>query len=226
MIHIYCFNYMQSMLYIYVDSSCTYVHNRPPAELPRIFERGVWLQGGGSYLALNSVPLNLGGGISFSLSFRSLSPSGTIFYLTDNNLMGYVTAHLSEGRVWLEYSQTGLDTIRVQTTYSYIDGEWYGLTVQLNQQGAVLTVNGTEIVQGGPSIVMPGAFNSTNYLFIGGLSPEVENVVETLRPSLSGCVRDVYVDDQLLDLQENIGSSRVSLGGCPEQVSHREMLTI
>ncbi len=133
--------------------------------------------------------------------------------------MAYIAVYLSNSRVWLDYSQTGLDSLRVQTANSYSDGEWYTLSVQVNQQYAMLTVNGTEVVQDGSSIIMPRAFNSSNYLFIGGVSPEVENIVETLRPSLSGCIRDVSVNNQLLDLQDNAGSNRVSLGGCPEEVS-------
>ena len=179
----------------------------------------MWLQGAGSYLALSSGPFTLTEGISFSLSFRTFASSGTIFYLTDSNLMAYIAVYLSNSRVWLDYSQTGLDSLRVQTANSYSDGEWYTLSVQVNQQYAMLTVNGTEVVQDGSSIIMPRAFNSSNYLFIGGVSPEVENIVETLRPSLSGCIRDVSVNNQLLDLQDNAGSNRVSLGGCPEEVS-------
>ncbi len=43
--------------------------------------------------------------------------------------------------------------------------------------------------------------------------------METFKPSLPGCVRDISIDDQSLDLQQNTDSYRVSLGGCPEQVS-------
>ncbi len=31
----------------------------------------------------------------------------------------------------------------------------------------------------------------------------MEEVVETIKPFLPGCVRDISIDDQLLDLQQN-----------------------
>ncbi len=207
--------YVCTHIYTHMHSHC-----RPPADLPRAFETGVWLQGAGSFLALNSARLSLDGGVSVSLSFRTLKPSGTILYLTSSDLVAYIIVYVDNGWVWLDYSQTGLDRTRIRTTSTYTDGQWYALSVQLNQQGVVLTVNGTDVVQGGSPTIMPGAFNSTNYLFIGGVSPQVEEVVETLRPSLSGCVREISINDQLLDLQQNTNSYRVSLGGCPEQVSY------
>ncbi len=180
----------------------------------------MWLQGAGSFLTLNPAPLSIEGGVSVALSFRTLTPSGTILYLTSSDLVAYVIVYADNGWVWLDYSQTGLDRIRIRSTSTYADGQWYALSVRLDQQGVVLTVNGTDVVQGGSPTIMPGAFNSTNYLFIGGVSPRVEEVVETLKPSLPGCVRDISIDDQLLDFQQNTDSYRVSLGGCPEQVSY------
>ncbi len=185
-IHTYSYVYMQSHTRVYVRTFTTHMHThcRPPADLPWAFATGVWLQGAGSFLALNPVPLCIEGGVSVSLSFRTLTPSGTILYLTSSDLVAYVIVYVDNGWVWLDYSQTGLDRIRMP----------------LNQQGVVLTVNGTDVVQGGSPTIMPGAFNSTTYLFIGGVSPRVEEDVETIKPFLPGCVRDISIDDQLLDL--------------------------
>ena len=126
---------------------------------------------------------------------------------------------LMDGRLVLEYSQTGMDLSRVSTSATYSGGQWYNLMVDVSQQGARLSVNDTEVVSMGAPTIMPGAFNSSNYLFIGGLSPLVEGVVNTMRPSLPGCVRDVAINNQLLDLGQNMDSHLEVLGGCPAQVS-------
>jgi len=194
--------------------------SRPPADFPRVFESGSWFYGVGSYLTLNIPPLGLQEGTSrLSLSFRTHSPSGTLIYLTSTDLVEYLTVYLYNGQVVLEYSQTGMASSQIQSSTRYDDGTWYSVSVDLTQINVGLTVNGTAIGTQSVSIIMPGAFNNTNSLLIGGLSPEIENIVATGRPSLPGCVRDVVINGQQLNLAQNIASSRVSLGGCPAQVA-------
>ena len=119
----------------------------------------------------------------------------------------------------LEYSQTGLEFTRVQTTSMYNDGRWYSVGVVIDQQGVALTVNGTETVTGEAPTFMSGTFNSSNMVFVGGVSPQVEAVLNSSRASLPGCVRDLSINDDLLNLQEGVELYRVVLGGCPAQVS-------
>ncbi len=99
-----------------------HTHCRPPADLPRAFETGVWLLGAGSFLALNPVPLSIEGGVSVSLSFRTLTPSGTILYLTSSDLVAYVIVYVDNGWVWLDY-WIGQDTYAVEPTRCCVDCE-------------------------------------------------------------------------------------------------------
>ena len=186
-----------------------------------MFESGAWLQGAGSFLLLNapSTSIDIEFGTELTFSFRTLSQDGTILYITDANLVSYITVFLLEGLVVLEYSQTGLESTRIQTTSTYSDGLWYSVSIIIDQQGVVLTVNGTEMVTGEAPTFMSGTFNSSNMFFIGGVSPQVEAVLNTSRASLPGCVRDVSIDDELLNLEDGAELYRVVLGGCPAQVS-------
>lgn len=203
-------SYVTSLSFLYNNT------HRPPAEVPRLFESGAWLQGAESFILLDIPSIEFGS--EFTFSFRTHSQDGTILYIINQNYVSYLTVFLYNGLVMLEYSQTGLDITQLQTTSTYSDNQWYAVSVVIEEQAVRLTVNNTETLSGNGPIFMLGAFNDTNYVFIGSTPPIVDKISAS-RYSIPACVRDFVFNDELLNLRNYTSAHRVEVGRCPSQVS-------
>ena len=112
--------------------------------------------------------------LSVEFAFRSLAENGLLLQVFSENMARYVSLSLSAGRVVLELS--AFDFISIETASSFNTGLWYTVSANITQTDATLVVNGTETVTAPlPSLVQQ--FNTSAELFVGGLTPAVEELV-------------------------------------------------
>ena len=203
---------------------------RPPAEPPRQFENGVWLQGPDSLIVGNltsQIPPTTST-FEMSFAFRTFTSGGMLIYLMDATSMHYVLVYFSEGRVFLNMSLTGLDLNHLNTTNTYNDGQWYaigivveGSSITLTVGSEVKTVNAQFAATFDPrEIVLIGSpFQTMAGEIITQLAAALGDGSSVLRYSIPGCFRSLRLNGVMVNISESaVVQQRVSLDGCPAEV--------
>ena len=90
--------------------------------------------------------------------------------------MQYAALFLSGGRVVMEFSLTGLEVARLETSAVYNDGQWYYVTAELHRQNGSLVVNSTEVLRGSISNLL-GDFAPYDIFWVGGLTSDVQMIM-------------------------------------------------
>lgn len=153
---------------------CSLSHSRPPAESPRVFENGTWLQGGGSFVHL-STPLP-SSQLRVEFAFRTFAEDGLLFQVFSLDTAQSVVVFLSGGRVAMEFSLSVFDLTHLETSQAYNNGEWYSVIAELDGRNGTLVVNSTEILTE-QSLSLVGSFSPAPQVYIGGLPPQLQSTV-------------------------------------------------
>ena len=210
----------------------TCVQYRPPAELPRQLENGIWLQEPASFILANvsSQLPSTSEPFEISFSFRTFTSDGILVYLTDLSTTHYLLIYFRNGRVVLNFSLTGLDNAQLSTTGVYNDGQWYVIRVYLQGSSVTLTV-GVEVRDLNAPI--SAAFDPSGILSIGSpiraiaMGSEViaqqaaalQNTISEPWFSASGCFHNLQLIGVTVDISGSaLIQQRVSHDGCPAEV--------
>lgn len=205
---------------------------RPPAELPRQFEDGVWLQVPASFILVNfssQLPSTVEQ-FDIEFSFRTFTLEGIVVYLTDPSTSHYLLVFFRDGHVVVDFSLTGLDFEQLNTESVYSDGRWYNLSVALG--GTSITVRvGAEVLLADASI--SSTFKPSGILSIGSpiqavsldgdvtaqQAAALRNTIDEPWFSASGCFCSFQISGTTIDISDSaLIQQRVSLDGCPADV--------
>ena len=155
---------------------------------------------------------------TISLSLNTRSPVGVVYYshrlpgdATGDDPIDFLAIHLSSGRLSLSYN-LGETTTTISSPASLDDGAWHQIEVALNGTMGVLTVDGLSQEE-----ISPGPLNmldTTASVLVGGvpLSDRVSSFTEYSH--FDGCVRDLELNGDPVDLLTHIDSQNVRFGTC------------
>ncbi|KAM7293930.1 protocadherin-like wing polarity protein stan, partial [Ixodes scapularis] len=179
---------------------------------------------------------------TLSLSFATLRPDGLLLYNGRyNDMHDFVALELVGGSLVFSFS-TGVQTSRVSVSArgGLHDGHWHRLDVQYHNRTVLLSVDGCDPVLADRLRNRPGGYqcaNSTTHhlehrcsdamqtcyrfldltgpLQLGGL-PDLPTHFPVSQMHFDGCIRDLHVDQQLVDLNKFVANNG-STAGCHEK---------
>ncbi|XP_065119786.1 laminin subunit alpha-4 isoform X1 [Paramisgurnus dabryanus] len=134
----------------------------------------------------------------FSLSLKTQSAFGLIFYLADESEENFMTLFLTQGRLVFTFS-TGEHHVRIRTKEKYSDGQWHDIIFIRRGNMGRLIIDGTTTLEESA----PGGNISLlvqDPLYIGGVASEraLKNIQKTSVYSFSGCVRSLQLNGRRL----------------------------
>ena len=187
---------------------------RLPFDSQREFGNGVWLFGAGSYVQPSFQFLELS---NMRLDFRTFDESGLLLLAPGSDMVQYLAIYLFEGRLAVDFQLSTLRFLQIRSDFVYNTGMWYEVDLQIDPSSVVIVVNESEVLQ---ASVMNSTFISSGSVIVGGLSDEYAVLMDmlTVASSISGCVRNFHVNEELA-LFNVSESNRVDFGGCPNTVA-------
>ena len=189
---------------------------RLPSEPDREFGNGVWLLGAGSYIRVYTQQ-SLSSEFDLRFYFRTLDASGVLLFYPGTNGMQYLAIYINDGRLAVDYQLSTADTLQLRTESLYNTGLWYEVYLQVDGVNVTAIINQSESVVGSSSRVMNTDFVPSDILMVGGLFANYSGTLSTIS-SIAGCVRDLEVNELLINFRES-ESERVDFSGCPEVVA-------
>ncbi|KAI7799330.1 Laminin [Triplophysa rosa] len=134
----------------------------------------------------------------FSLSLKTQSAFGLIFYLADESEENFMALFLTHGKLVFTFS-TGQIHVKIRTKEKYSDGKWHDIIFIRGGNMGRLIIDGLTVIEDSA----PGGNTSLHVqepLYIGGVPPEraLKNVQKTSVSSFSGCVRSLQLNGRML----------------------------
>ncbi|XP_068174900.1 protein crumbs homolog 1 [Antennarius striatus] len=185
------------------------------------------------YLRLQSPLVETDASCNFTLSFRTVLPRAVLFQWSSGRLL--LSLELDEGLLHLTLRKEGIEGPEAESSHqvlvlprSVIDGEWHSAEAMLGNRVFSLkllddagscgsqTCHKLERVESN----VTGLASSPQNTLIGGMFLDSDgSSKDPSRPAFIGCMRDVFVDGQLIVPQQWLSDSAVNvLPGC----SHRD----
>ncbi|CAG0898967.1 unnamed protein product [Cyprideis torosa] len=134
---------------------------------------------------------------AFSLSFKTTSGNGVMFYVSDQNHIDFIAVYMQNGRVFYAFnSGSGAAVIESQPEFQYNDGNWHTLDFKRNQKRGELFIDGV-LVSEGNSQGNTASVNVDPIIYIGGLPIDMkEGAKQNLdgsTGSFQGCLKDFRI---------------------------------
>ncbi|XP_056620180.1 laminin subunit alpha-4 isoform X1 [Triplophysa dalaica] len=135
---------------------------------------------------------------NFSLSLKTQSAFGLIFYLADESEENFMALFLTHGKLVFTFS-TGQINVKIRTKEKYSDGKWHDIIFIRGGKMGRLIIDGLTVIDESA----PGGNTSLHVqdpLYIGGVPPEraLKNIQKTSVSSFSGCVRSLQLNGRML----------------------------
>jgi hypothetical protein len=150
---------------------------RPPSEVARRLETGVWLQGGGSYVQVVNSLIEGASPLSTTLEFRTFSAEGLLLALFSEDMAQRLAVEVTDGRLSLQFSRDLLTTATAQTVGVVNDGEWHIVEVTVEANTAFLLVDSNEGVNATSTMSVSTFAPSSQQLYIGGLPSSLQSSI-------------------------------------------------
>uniref|UniRef100_A0A673KK89 Laminin, alpha 4 n=1 Tax=Sinocyclocheilus rhinocerous TaxID=307959 RepID=A0A673KK89_9TELE len=134
----------------------------------------------------------------FSLSLKTQSAFGLIFYLTDESEENFMALFLTHGRLVFTFS-SGQNQVRIRSKEKYSDGQWHDIIFIRSVNTGRLIIDGLTVLEDRA----PGGNTSLlvqDPLFVGGVPPDQakKNIQKTSVSGFSGCVRSLQLNGRWL----------------------------
>ncbi|XP_056132751.1 protein crumbs homolog 1 [Lampris incognitus] len=185
------------------------------------------------YLLLHSPLVDAEASYNVTLSFRTILHRAVLFQRNSRGLLW--SLELDRGQLHLTLSEelpsgheTNSPSHDLELPYNVTDGEWHSVEAVLGNQLLSLRLLDDGGICEGQSCQRVAAIKSTltglvsalQNTFIGGVLEDSDSpAVETTHPIFIGCMRDVFVDWQLVVPEDWLSDSAVNVSpGC----SHRD----
>ncbi|XP_064605903.1 laminin subunit alpha-2-like [Liolophura sinensis] len=132
-----------------------------------------------------------------TFDFRSFSPDGMFFYLTNAQQTHFVAGQLKAGQVVVTYNDRRGIPLRILTSQKYSDGNWHSVRIEKGLREISLEVDKGPVLRGG----IPRRLNVTAPMYVGGLPREYKVRQGLVSHSVRGCLRRFIVNDGLFHLK-------------------------
>ncbi|XP_067273513.1 laminin subunit alpha-4 [Pseudorasbora parva] len=134
----------------------------------------------------------------FSLSLKTHSAFGLIFYLADESEENFMALFLTHGRLVFTFS-SGQNQVRILSKEKYSDGKWHDIIFIRGGNMGRLIIDGLTVLED----KAPGGNISLlvqDPLYVGGVPLEQakKNIQKTSVSSFSGCVRSLQLNGRWL----------------------------
>uniref|UniRef100_A0A8D0GDX5 Laminin subunit alpha-4 n=1 Tax=Sphenodon punctatus TaxID=8508 RepID=A0A8D0GDX5_SPHPU len=142
----------------------------------------------------NHLPKDFNQRSQFSISLKTHSSHGMIFYVSDqeeNNFMALFVAH---GRLIFMFN-VGHQKLRIRSQEKYNDGHWHNVIFVREKNTGRLTINGLRVLEESLPSSDP-AWQVTRPLYIGGVAPgkAAKNIQINSVYSFSGCLSNLQLN--------------------------------
>uniref|UniRef100_A0A671QI51 Laminin, alpha 4 n=1 Tax=Sinocyclocheilus anshuiensis TaxID=1608454 RepID=A0A671QI51_9TELE len=134
----------------------------------------------------------------FSLSLKTQSAFGLIFYLADESEENFMALFLTHGRLVFTFS-SGQNQVRIRSKEKYSDGQWHDIIFIRSGNTGRLIIDGLTVLEdrapgGNISLLVQDP------LFVGGVPPDQakKNIQKTSVSGFSGCVRSLQLNGRWL----------------------------
>ncbi|XP_075413558.1 contactin-associated protein-like 2 [Tenrec ecaudatus] len=140
---------------------------------------------------------------SVSFQFRTWNPNGLLLFSHFAENLGTIEMALTDSRVsvHINVTQTRMSQIDIASGSGLNNGQWHEVRFLAKENFAVLTIDGDEasaVRTNSPLQVKTGQ----KYFFGGVLNQMASSGLLLLPLSFQGCMQQIQVDDQLVDLYE------------------------
>ncbi|XP_072023785.1 LOW QUALITY PROTEIN: pikachurin-like [Amphiura filiformis] len=145
-----------------------------------------------------------------SLQFRSWGADGLILwsgkrYMEQSITSDFLSIGLEEGFLVVSYNLGG-GTAELLSNTTLNDGEWHKLKIERDTQDAMLTVDGYMVKSHAPGLMT--SLDVDNGLYLGGMADISELSAKRYSSGLVGCIRDLTLDGDLVELFESPADGR------------------
>ncbi|XP_049703370.2 laminin subunit alpha [Helicoverpa armigera] len=140
------------------------------------------------------------------LFFRTYAPDGLIYLVGEG--ASFFSIQMQNGKVFLQVSLGNTDDLLIiGTANSYNDGKWHRLDAARNLNKCSLKVDRETLK--GESTAREDSITALDTMNFGGNN---KGIVEVTRTGFDGCIRQIVMDGQNIDLTVNMESIGVAYG--------------
>ncbi|XP_069463956.1 laminin subunit alpha-4 isoform X2 [Ambystoma mexicanum] len=124
----------------------------------------------------------------FSISFRTHSINGMVFYISDNEEKNFMTLFISNGRLIYMFN-VGQQNLRMRSREKYSDGLWHQVIFVREMNKGRMIIDGLRVVEGSLPAV-DTTWQVTDPIYLGGVAPgkAVRHLQVTSANSFNGCL--------------------------------------
>ncbi|KAH1008402.1 hypothetical protein HUJ05_008957 [Dendroctonus ponderosae] len=164
---------------------------------------------GQGYAIIDSRSLQLRAKYSIVLSFKTFATEGLIFLGGKNKT--FVALELRSGKVLYQYN-LGSGTKKFVSSKSYNDGDWHKITAIRDGTMGKLTID-TDDAPDRTNQITGNSLEAIETITFGGY-PHVHNFPDVTNIKFDGCISNITINSEPVDLRNTIKSYDV-IPGCP-----------
>ncbi|XP_023665992.1 laminin subunit alpha-4 [Paramormyrops kingsleyae] len=134
----------------------------------------------------------------FSMSLKTNSSFGVVFYVSDKEEKNYMAAFLAHGKLVYTFN-VGHHKIKIKSPQNLNDGAWHDVVFIREGNVGRLVIDGLTVLED-RAPVFTGSWHVSAPLYVGGTPPgrARKNIQRNSAYSLTVCVRDLQLDGQRL----------------------------
>ncbi|MEE6476066.1 hypothetical protein FKM82_010957 [Ascaphus truei] len=162
---------------------------------PKAVKRA-YLYGGiaNSRQEFNHIPKEFSQKSEFSISLKTYSTNGMIFYISDKEENNFMTLFIDHGRLTLMFN-VGQHKLRIRSQEKYNDGQWHNVICVREMNTGKLIINGLRVLE--DSLPTTDATWEVDApLYLGGVAPgkAIKNIQINSVYSFSGCLGNFHLN--------------------------------
>ncbi|KAM4693682.1 laminin subunit alpha-4 [Discoglossus pictus] len=142
----------------------------------------------------NHIPNTFNQKSELSISFKTNSSNGMIFYISDKEETDFMTLFIAHGRLTFMFN-VGQNKLRIRSQNKYNDGLWHNVLCVRDKSKGRVVINGLRVLEDSlpPTDV---SWNVEEPLYIGGVAPgkAIKNVQINSVYSFSGCLSNARLN--------------------------------
>ena len=179
---------------------------------------GATFSGYGSYIQV-SASYQVGRNFTAQFEFRTFNRTALLLYVANSVAGDHLTVELRGGSIVYsvdngELGNANTITYAPDSPYYLCNGLWHYISLTKQDNYITLTVDGVRLERSIEDTL--NSVDTNSYpLLVGGLSPGITPLSHVTPVSLTGCIRELFLNDVFIPLNSPEGVSyRVEVAGC------------
>ena len=166
------------------------------------------------YIAIES-DLNLDRNVQITLNFKTVSPKGLLFYVSNKDHSSHLAIYLEDGTLGLRVQPGG--SIRTEDR-TYNDKQWHYITATFTPERLRLDVDDVNSFTIETTEKNELTLGPTKTIYFGGIPPEISsepNFPSGIPTTFVGCFGDATVNERFQNFADTNNRPNASLTSCP-----------